>query len=120
MSKFAEVIQSLNITEQELVLASCAAEKRTAEQSRHAFVRHQTKKAGKKTEEANLPKPPTGRALTRKSIVDALAGNPQSRIVRGKLVRAVNILAKHKKKAAPMTAIDLFGETKRKVGKKKD
>lgn len=116
MSKFSEVFSELKAKPQDLVVASAGCEIRTSDDSHNALLRRQAVRAGKKTAEAGIKKPKLGRGLTVKAVNDAIAGAPQPRLVRGKLVRAVNSLRKKTKKT-PLTAIELFGDTKRRVGK---
>ncbi len=115
MSKFEEVVKQWGVSAEDIVAASKAMEVRSADDRTLALERRQAVKAGKKLSEAGLKKPRLGRALTVKAVQQAIAGVPQSRIVRSKLVRALNQLAKHKKKEA-VNAISLFGEAKRKKG----
>lgn len=115
MSKFAEIVKEWGLKAEDIVAASQRNEVRSAEDSILAVQRRNAVRGGKKLVEAGIKKPRLGRGLTVKSVEQAIAGAPQSRIVRGKLVRAFKVLAKLKKKTAP-NAIELFGETKRKKG----
>jgi hypothetical protein len=115
MSKFAETVKDWGVTPEQIVAASKAMEVRSAEDRELATSRRQARQQDKKLSEANIAKPALGRALTLKSVQQAIAGSSQSRIVRSKLVRALNQLAKAKKKTA-VDAISLFGETKRRRG----
>jgi hypothetical protein len=116
MSKFAEVVKEWGLKPEDIVAASQRMEVRSAEDTLLAIARRNAVKGGKKLVEAGIKKPRLGRAITVKAVEQAIAGAPQSRIVRGKLVRAMKVLAKLKKKTAP-SAIELFGEAKRKKGK---
>ncbi len=113
---FAETLKTLGVTAEDIVKTSHLLEPRSAEERSHAAARRRAVQAGKKLSEAGLKKPKIGRALTAKSVQEATAGHPQSRQQRGKLLRAVNALAKRAKKKE-LSAIDLFGEAKRRKGK---
>jgi hypothetical protein len=116
MSKFAEVVKEWGVSAEQIVAASKRNEVRSAEDTLTAIARRNAVKGGKKLVEAGIKKPRLGRGITVKAVEQAIAGAPQSRIVRGKIVRAFKVLAKLKKKTAP-NAIELFGEAKRKKGK---
>lgn len=114
---FANIVKEWNLKIEDIVEASRRAETRSAEDRILTAKRRQAAREGKKLVEAGIKKPKVGRGLTVKAVQIAIDGVPQSRIVRGKLLRAVNALAKHNKKKAVTTA-ELFGETKRRVGPK--
>ena len=116
MAKFEEVVKEWGVKPEDIVAASQKLEVRSHEETKLARDRRNAVKAGKKLTEAGIKKPKIGRALSLKAVQQALAGQEQSRQVRGKLVRAMNQLAKWKKKGK-IDAIGLFGETKRKKGK---
>jgi hypothetical protein len=116
MSKFAEVVKEWGVKPEDIVAASKRVEVRSAEDNLLAVARRRAARGDKKLVEAGIKKPRLGRALTVKAVEQAIAGTEQSRIVRGKLTRAMKKLAKLKKKAEP-SVMDLFGETKRKKGK---
>ncbi|MCC6809816.1 MAG: hypothetical protein IT381_20470 [Deltaproteobacteria bacterium] len=115
MSKFAEVVKEWGVKPEEIVAASQRIEVRSAEDNLVAIARRNAVKGGKKLVEAGLKKPRLGRGITVKAVEQAIAGAPQSRIVRGKLTRAMKQLAKLKKKKE-LAVNDLFGEAKRKKG----
>jgi len=116
MSKFADLVKEWAVSPEDIVKASNVSEARSSADRELSTKRRQVRNAGKKITEEGVKKPKLGRALTLKSVQIAMNGTEQPRLVRGKLVRALNQLAKMKKKTA-LTAIDLFGEVKTKRGK---
>ena len=115
MSKFAEVVKEWGVKPEDIVAASQRNEVRNAADNILAIQRRNAVKGDKKLVESGLKKPRLGRGVTVKAVEQAIAGAPQSRIVRGKITRAMKQLAKLKKKTAP-TVIELFGEAKRRKG----
>lgn len=116
MAKFAEVLKSLAADAKAVAEVSRKLERHNAKDHELVRQRRRVAVAGKKLSEANIAKPRTGRGLTVKAVELAVTGATQPRRVRAKLLRAVNAIAKHKKKNA-VTAVELFGEAKVKVGK---
>ena len=117
MAKFEEIVKEWGVKPEDIVAASKRMEVRSSADTRLARDRRLAVRGeGKKLVDANLKKPKLGRALTVKAVQEAIAGKPQSRIVRGKLVRALNQLGKLKKKDK-VDAIALFGEVNRRKGK---
>lgn len=116
MAKFAEVLKTLSADAQAVADVSSKLEGHNAQDHELVRQRRAARVAGKKTSEAGVKKPRSGRGLTLKSVQAATTGAVQPRRVRAKLLRAVNAIAKHKKKPV-VTAVDLFGEAKAKVGK---
>lgn len=115
MSKFAEILTTHKIQDDEILKVSHALETRTSEDRKLAFARRKSKLVGKKLVEAAMAKPKIGRAVTMKSVNEAKSGLKQTRLVRGKLTRAVNSLLK-KRGQAEMLAVELFAEVPRKRG----
>ena len=113
---FTDTLKTLGASAADLVATSRLLERHNSEERKQALTRRALVAAGKKIVEEKPVKPKSGRALTIKSVGLAEAGHPQTRVVRAKLLRAVNSLAKRGKKKE-MTSLELFGETKRRVGK---
>ena len=113
---FTDTLKTLGASADDLVATSRLLERHNSDERKQALTRRALVNAGKKLAEEKPAKPKTGRALTVKSVVQAQAGQPQTRLVRAKLLRAVNALSKRNKKKE-LTSLELFGETKRRVGK---
>ena len=77
--------------------------------------RRDKEKQGKPYAELGLAKPRSGRGVSAQQVSAALADEPLSPKVRGKLVRAVSA-AVAKKGGAPVTFQSLFGEVKASKG----
>ena len=115
MSALQSFLESKGLKTEALYWASQRLENHDEESLVKALARA-THKAKKK--EGALPeKTKSGRGLSEKHLAAALAGKALPKKVRGKFLRAANVLLE-KKKDPPATMQDLFGEVKAIVGKK--
>jgi hypothetical protein len=108
MSQFSEVIEQFKITPEALVASSAGLEKFSQKDRDLKDQRETARREKKSYEEQNIAKPSSGRGVTLSLVQRASAGGKTSRLVRGKLLRAVNACLVSQKKEA-IDVIALFG-----------
>lgn len=126
MTTLKTFLDSNGITPKQLLVASRRMDETTREARaillKRAQKRANKESAGKSYAELGIAKPNVaGRGLSDAAVAVALAGKPQSRKVRAKFLRAVNVILT-KKKQAPVEMKALFEGVPMRVGKapKKD
>ena len=119
MSNLSDFLNEQGIKPESLVDVSQDLERLSPEERTTMVSRGQARKDKKAYAELNLAKPAgRGRGLTMGSLHRAMLGQPVPRLVRHKVVRAVNaVLASAKKDAVDVRP--LFGDVPSKKGKAK-
>lgn len=118
MSQLSDFLNEYNITPEQVVAESKAAEG-ISQADRAKFVaRADARREKKKYDEVNAEKPSSlGRGVTKRTLDIALAGQPITRINRKKITRAVENLLKGENE---VTVLKLFADVKSRNHKKTD
>lgn len=121
MGTFQQFLNDSKIDTQALLRRSAQLEAR-AEEDRRLALKRSAKRRDKDTQpksyaELGISKPKSGRGVSAQQLQAALANQPLSPRVRGKIVRAVNDVLK-KKGAEPVAPAALFGDIKPRPGAK--
>ncbi|MCU1277935.1 MAG: hypothetical protein JWM53_1481 [bacterium] len=111
MSQFAEYVQVKNLTVDSIFYCSARIEGHRVEDRKLRLGREQLRRKGSGSDYAGagLPKPRSGRGLSRKRIAAAIAGQPLAPRVRAKLRRAVAALVE-RSGGEPPDLTQLFGD----------
>lgn len=119
MSNLSDFLTANNITPEQLVSTSQALEKLSPEEREKMVARTNARRTKKAYAELNIEKPAArGRGITLGTVQRAIAGQPVPRLVRHKIVRAVNAhLTSAKKDNVDWRP--LFSDVPSKKGKKK-
>jgi hypothetical protein len=111
MSRFADYVQSKNLSVDRIFHCSARIERHRAEDRKLRLRREELRRSGKGNgyAEAGIGKPRSGRGVNRQHIEAAVAGQPLSSHLRAKLGRALAALAAIDG-AAPPELHELFGD----------
>lgn len=119
MSNLSDFLKDNNMTPEAIVTTSHAVEKLSPDQRTLLVARTNARRAKKTYAELSLEKPKSrGRGVSAGNVARAMAGQKVPRLVRHKILRAVNATLLSQKKSE----IDwrpLFGDVGSKKGKKK-
>lgn len=121
MSSLSDFIKESGLSAEAIVKASTAIEQQSIQDREHLVVRETARRSKKSYAEsgaaAEKPKG-LGRGISEGTLGRALNGAPTSRVVRKKILRAVNDRLANSKKE-PVTSKVLFGDVAMKKGKSK-
>ncbi len=119
MSNLSDFLTENGISAEDVVAASKGLEGFSNADRQKNVERAAARRAKKSYEEAETPKlDKFGRGVTLRTVKEGLSGSPLPRIGRKKIVRAVNVVLKGKKKDATELPV-LFGDVGARKGKSK-